>query len=225
VFKVKPFQYQLIAVLFILVSTSASAAELTVRIFERGGKEPLQGVAVCLGTSARLNQFGARFTDAEGYVVFPGVPRAPLVVTASRSGYMSGQEQMKGSAENRMLVLSLPTGGGGVECSPGQSEAVPTATGLEIESFLLNKGASVTRDASVTLDNKSSGHATEYRASERPDFQGAKWLAYDKMPRFQLSAGRGNKTVYFQVRRYARANGADIETLSSVKHDSIHARY
>ena len=221
----KPFLCQLFVILLIMMSSSASAAELTVRIFERGGKAPLQGVAVCLGTSARLDQFGASFTDAEGYVVFPGVPRTPLVVTVSRPGYMSGQEHMNGSAENRMLVLSLPTGGGGVECPLGQSGSVQTATGLEIQSFLLNNGAAITRGASVTLDNRFSGHASQYRASERPDFRGAEWQDYDKRLHFQLSAGRGSKTVYFQLRRYARINGADLEARSLVKHDSIIAQY
>ena len=221
----KSCQCLLLAVLISMMSLNASAAELTVRIFERGGKAPLQGVAVCLGTSARLDQFGASFTDNEGYAVFPGVPRSPLVVTASRPGYMSGQEHMKVSAENRMLVLSLPTGGGGVECPLGKSGSVQTDAGLEIESFQLNKGAAITRDASVTLDNSFSGHASQYRASESSDFRGAEWQVYEKRPRFRLSAGRGNKTVYFQVRRYARINGADLEARSAVKQDSITAQY
>ena len=215
----------LLAVFFLMMSSSAFSAQLTVRIFERGGKAPLQGVAVCLGTSARLNQFGASLTDAEGYAVFSGIPRTPLVVTVSRRGYMSEQEHMTGSDEDRMLVLSLPTGGGGIECLLDQGEVKIVADTLDIESFQLNNGAAVTRDASVTLDNRLSGNATQYRASERPDFHGAKWLAYEKRPRFQLSAGRGNRTVYFQVRRYARINGADIEARSSVMSDSINTQF
>jgi len=207
------------------MSCSASAAELTVRIFERGGQAPLQGVAVCLGTSARITQFGAILTDAEGYAEFSGVPQTSLIVTASRPGYMSEQQHITGSGENRMLVLSLPAGGGGVECPLGQDAVVKRAGRLGVESFLLNNGAAVTRDAVVTLDNKISGHATQYRASERPDFDGAAWLDYEKGPRYQLSAGRGNKTVYFQVRRYARINGADIETRSSIINDSINAQF
>jgi hypothetical protein len=214
----------LFAVLFLAMSSSAFSAELTVRTFERGGKAPLQGVAVCLGTSARLNQFGASLTDDEGYVVFSGVPRTSLVVTVSRPGYMGEQEHMSGSDEDRMLVLSLPTGGGGVECLLGQDEVEIKGATLDIESFQLGNGAAVTRDVSVTLDNKLSGIATHYRASERPDFQGAEWLTFEKKPRFQLSAGQGNKTVYFQVRRYARINGADIEARSSVMSDSINVQ-
>jgi hypothetical protein len=45
----------LLTVFSLVMSSGVSAAELTVRIFERGGKAPLQGVAVCLGTSARLH--------------------------------------------------------------------------------------------------------------------------------------------------------------------------
>jgi hypothetical protein len=96
---------------------------------------------------------------------------------------------------------------------------------LGVESFQLNNGAAVTRDAEVTLDYKITGHATQYRASERPDFHGAVWLPYEKRPSYQLSAGRGNKTVYFQVRRHARINGADIETRSSTIDDSINAQF
>ena len=215
----------LFAVFILILSSSASAAELTVRIFERGGKAPLQGVAVCLGTSARITQFGATLTDADGYVVFSDVPRAPLIVTASRAGYMSEQEHMTGFGGNRMLVLSLPAGGGGAECPLDQDAAVKRAGSLGIESFLLNNGAAVTRDAAVTLDNKISGHATQYRVSEQPDFHGAEWLTYEKRPHYQLSPGRGNKTVYFQVRRHARINGADIETHSSIINDSINAQF
>jgi hypothetical protein len=221
----KSFQCSLLTVLLLMMSFNIYAAEITVRVFERGGKLPLKGVAVCLGTSARLDQFGVSMTDLEGYAVFTGLPQTPMVVTVSRPGYMSGQEHMKGSVENRMLVMSLPTGGGGTICPHGQRGLTQTDTGLELEYFRLNNGAAVSSNASVTLDNKFSGHASQYRASEKPDFRGAEWQEYQKRPHFQLSAGRGNKTVYFQVRRYAKINGADLEARSAVKHDSIVVRY
>jgi len=221
----RSYLFLLLAGFFLVMSSSAFSAQLTVRIFERGGKAPLQDVAVCLGTSARLNQFGAGLTDAEGYTMFSGIPRTSLVVTVSRQGYMSEQEHMTGSDENRMLVLSLPTGGGGVECLLDQDEVEIAADTLDIESFQLNNGAAVAREASITLNNKLSGNATQYRASERPDFHGSEWVAYDERPRFQLSAGRGSKTVYFQVRRYARMSGADIEARSPVISDSINVQF
>ena len=219
-------KYRLLTLLLLLVmSASASAAQLTVRIFERGGKAPLQGVAVCLGTSARLTQFGAGLTNDEGYVTFSDVSRTRLLVTASRSGYMGEQERMTGSGENRMLVLSLSTGGGGVQCPLNQDVVARRAGSLEIEYFSLNAGAAVTGNTLVTLDNKITGNATQYRASERSDFHGAAWQAYERLPRFRLSAGQGNKTIYFQVRRHAVINGAAIETRSSIMHDTINVQF
>ncbi len=215
----------LFTVLLLVMSASSSAAQLTVRIFERGGKAPLQGVAVCLGTSARLSQFGTGLTNAEGYVMFTDVPRTRLLVTASRSGYMGEQERMAGSGKNRMLVLSLITGGGGVQCPLDKDVRVRKTAGLEIESFSLNDGAAVTANTLVALDNKITGSATQYRASERPDFNGAEWQAYENRPGFRLSAGPGNKTVYFQVRRHAVISDAVIDTRSSILHDSINVQF
>ncbi len=54
----------------------ADAADLQVRVFERGGNVPLQGVAVCLGTHARLDQFGAVHTDSEGNALFSELPQS-----------------------------------------------------------------------------------------------------------------------------------------------------
>ena len=216
---------RLVTLLLLVTSASASAAQLTVRIFERGGKAPLQGVAVCLGTSARLTQFGTGLTNDEGYVTFADVPRTRLLVTASRPGYMGEQERMAGSGENRMLVLSLSTGGGGVQCPLNQDVVARRAGSLEIESFLLNDGAAVTENTLVTLDNTITGHATQYRASERSDFDGAEWQTYEGKPRFRLSAGLGNKTIYFQVRRHTVINGAAIESRSAIMHDTISVQF
>ena len=207
--------------LLLTLSVAAAASDLRVRVFERGGQAPLAGVAVCLGTAASLDQFGARLTDKEGFVVFTDVPRASLLVTASMAGYQSGQERMITSNTNRMLVMTLINGGGGPSCVPDDSVASVAGDGLEIARFALNGGARTTGGRTVTLDNRVSGQPTQYRASERPDFSGAPWEAYATAPRFELSAGPGRKTVYLQVRRHATVNGAVLETLSPVVRDSI----
>jgi hypothetical protein len=85
----------------------------------------------------------------------------------------------------------------------------------------MSGGAGVTTTRNVTLDNVVSGKPTQFRASERADFKGADWQDYTQAPVFQLSAGPGKKAVYFQVRRHAALNGANLETLSPVRKDSI----
>ena len=68
-----------------------------------------------------------------------------------------------------------------------------------ITSFQVSRGAAVTRSRDVSLDNTAL-LASSYRASERPDFYGAQWMSYSPSPRFTLSPGDGQKTVYFQVK-------------------------
>lgn len=205
----------------LFMSAGLSAADLRVRVFERGANVPLPGVAVCLGTSARLDQFGATRTDAKGYAVFESVPGARLMVTASMAGFMSEQETLVTSSTSRMLVLSLSAGGGGTRCIPDDAETSQSMAGLQIIRFVLNKGAAVATSRGVTLDGAVSGAPTQYRASEQADFGDAEWLDYKASPGFMLSSGEGKKTVYYQVRRHSTLGGAVLETVSPTSIDSI----
>ena len=199
----------------------AQASELRVRVFERGGKLPLAGVSVCLGTSANPVQFGSDQTDSEGYAVFADIPRAPLLITASKSGFKGEQQSLVTSTIPRLYVMSLPPGGGGEVCAPTGARAAANAGGLQIGDFSINNGAAATSDRQVHLDHRVSGSPNEYRASEDQNISSASWHNYSARPVFMLSPGDGRKTVYFQVRRYSKINGADIQTISPVVHDSI----
>jgi hypothetical protein len=205
----------------LLCSLAASAAEIRVRVFERGDQVPLANAAVCLGTPARIDQFGARMTDAEGYVSFPDVPGAALLVTVSRAGYKSEQETLVTAAANRMLVMSLSTGGGGTPCPLSESAAKVYDSGLSVSRFALDNGKAETAGPSVALNHRVNGEPTQYRASERSDFYATDWQEYAPAPVFQLSPGPGRKVVYFQVRRHATVGDAVIETLSPTVRDSI----
>ena len=206
------------------LSFSVEAADLRVRVFERGGNVPIPGVAVCLGTQARLDQFGASLTDEQGYVLFSAVPRAELLVTASMSGYMSEQESMVTTTSDRMLVLSLAGGGGGPECRINTTGSARSAAGLMIRGYAINNGAREADGQTVRLHNRLNGTATHYRASEQRDFAGAEWQPYTAAPEFKLSTGAGLKRVYLQVRRASTADGATLETLSPVVQDTIRVR-
>jgi hypothetical protein len=222
-FQLRARQMSLLS-LFLLVTAMpvlAFASELRVRVFERGGKQPLAGVSVCLGTSANLIQFGSDQTDSGGYAVFADVPRAPLLITASKSGYKGGQQSLVTSSIPRLLVMSLPAGGGGPVCTPVGGRAAVNTGGLQISDFSINEGETVSHDRQVQLDHRVSGHPSEYRASENPDISAAQWMPYSARPVYVLSPGNGKKTVYFQVRRYSKINGADIQTLSPIVHDTI----
>ena len=211
----------LVFLLMAAISGAAFSFGLSVRVFERGGNAPLAGVAVCLGTPARLDQFGAMLTDPGGYAVFTDIPQGPLLITASKAGFKAEQENMVTSNIDRLLVLSLTAGGGGSQCpleSDGDGQQV---SGLDVSRFTINNGAAKTGQRTVTLDNRVAGNPTQYRASERADMRDAQWQAYSGAASFELSDEAGKKIVYFQVRRHATINGADLEVLSPVVRDSI----
>ncbi len=216
----KPVTRFVLAALLAAGTQAAVAADLRVRVFERGGDDPLGGVAVCLGTEARADQFGAKLTDASGHVEFDSLPTTRLVVTASMPGYKSEQEVMEASVANRMVVLSMSRGGGGPQCKADRS-GMPVAAGVEVNKFAINNGAAVTTSNSVTLNNAVTGEVTQYRASERSDFSDTEWRDYTAAPVLKLSEGKGKKHVWFQVRRHTSVNGASVETTSPAVSDSI----
>lgn len=217
----KPMTLLALFLLVAAIPVLAPASELRVRVFERGGKQPLAGVSVCLGTSANPVQFGSDQTDSGGYAVFTDVPRAPLLITASKSGYQGYQQSLVTSMIPRLLVMSLPAGGGGAVCMPVGDHAASSTDGLRISEFSINEGAASVPDREVHLDHRVSGHPSEYRAGEDRDISTAPWQRYSARPVFVLSPGNGKKTVYFQVRRYSKIDGADIQTLSPIVHDTI----
>ena len=109
--------------LLLMAAVAGYAADVKVQVSEREGNTPLAGAAVCLGTSARIDQFGARLTDQNGFAVFTDVPRTTILVTASGRGYKAEQEIMVTSTSNRVLLMSLPAGGGGVQCPLGEGSS------------------------------------------------------------------------------------------------------
>jgi len=83
----------------------------------------------------------------------------------------------------------------------------------EVINIRINNGNSTTTNQTVTLNNTCQHGPTEYMASEDSTFATAVWKLYSPTPTFELSAGQGNKIVYFKVRN---ANGE-----SSFKYDNI----
>jgi len=198
------------------------AADLTVRVSVRDTGEALAGASVCVGTPADPAQFGARRTGEEGSAVFSELPRAPIVITVSKEGYRGRRLPLEGLGADHQLLLAMPWGGGGPECTaPPRVAEAEESERLGVARFRIEDGAAVTRDRAVTLSYTLTGQATHYRASERRDFRDSQWRALDESPEYELSEGSGTKTVYFQVRRHESVGQSEIETLSNVASDSI----
>lgn len=189
---------------------------LEVHAFDKQSGKPLANVAVCLGTSARTDQFGAQRTDGNGVVRFSDVRPVALVLTASGDGYQGREQLLEPLYQSRVLVVKLATGGGGPVCN-----AAVTDTGSEASGGLVIDSISVKRDTGsdqgVLVSARTSGAVNQIRVSEQSDFSDAAWQPYKKTVPFLLSAGSGNKVLYVQVRRASEVQGASIAVESPVK--------
>lgn len=198
------------------------AANLTVQILERGSGTPVESAAVCLGTGADPKQFGALRSNAEGTVQFEDILDAPLSLTVSKTGFRGERRDLAGMRSDRVLTVLLPRGGLGPRCDAptnGDDER-----GLTISNFRIDGGAASTQRRRVTLDFRTAGDATHYRASESQDFADAQWHPLNNQPMFELSPGGGEKRVYLQVRKHRQTEGVSLETSSEIVSDSIDLR-
>lgn len=205
-----------------LVAGPASAANLSVQVLERGSGQPVAAAAVCLGTSADTDQFGAVRTNSDGAVVFEDILDAPLVLTVSKDGFRGERRPIPGMSTDRVTTVLLPRGGLGPQCEA--APIGPDELELRVRNFRVDDGAATTGDRSVTLNFSAGGEATDYRASESRDFAGAQWQPLSAERSFQLSPGGGEKRVYLQLRKYRQAEGLRLETLSEVVSDTIELR-
>ena len=205
------------------------ADSVTVQITKRWTRNPVQDATVCLGTLANSAQFGVRLTDVKGTVQFAKLPPTNLVLTVSKSGFKGRQIALGRAQRDRELLLTLPAGGGGPQCveavSVTRSVSVtqPGSTGFiaSITDFRIDGGQTTTPSRTVTLTYALTGNATHYRASERSNFETAKWQLLEPEVRYDLTGGSGLKTVYFQVTKFTSVEGAEIRSLSDVAVDTI----
>ncbi len=205
--------------LFLVMALPVQSAGnwLEVRIVDKQSGEPVAQAAVCLGTSASPDQFGARRVAADGTVRFDDLPMNSMVLTTSRRGYLGKRQVIEPLSGNRVIVVNLVRGGGGPVCNAAQSVETPPATGeLDITDVKLSADTS-SADGRILIAVQVSGQANQIRIAESADFAGAAWQDLKPRNRYKLSPGKGLKRLYIQVRRQVKTNGASIEVLSPVK--------
>jgi hypothetical protein len=197
------------------LAATLDPARLEVHLLNKQNGKPVADASVCLGTSARTDQFGARRSDAKGVVSFDEISSHPLVLTVSGNGYQGLRQALEPLYESRVLVVKLATGGGGPACdAPEQEAGNGSLSGLSVDAVRISEDAG---NAGVLVATRLSGTANEIRISEQVDFGDVAWRPYQKAVPFTFSAGHGAKQLYVQVRRVAQVQGASIEVVSPVK--------
>lgn len=210
------------AALLSSITLSAGAAPLSsnwleVHLLDKQDGKPLANAAVCVGTRARLDQFGAGRTDRRGVVRFEDIRPSTLVVTTSDRGYQGRQQVLEPLYQSHVLVVKLTTGGGGPVCDAPRAVSAGSAASLTVDAVRVRADINAPAPTGVLVSARVSGPANQIRISEQADFEGAGWQPYKPSVAFVLSAGRGGKQLYVQVRRVSQAQGASIEVVSPVK--------
>ena len=220
----------LAAVVMSILGAGAGAAALEpswleVHLVSKQTGKPLADGAVCLGTRARQDQFGARRTDSNGVVRFADLQPHALVLTVSGQGYQGRQQVVEPLYESRVLVVTLVTGGGGPVCdAPPAVLDADMRSGLSLDQVRVRTDSNSPDTAGVLVSAHASGPVNQIRISEQPDFEDAEWQPYRATVPFALSAGTGVKQLYVQVRRATQAQGASIAVVSPVKKVSYQVR-
>lgn len=206
-------------VLWLVTAGSASAYEsdwLEVRVTDQQTGHAIVDAAVCLGTSANPDQFGARRTDDKGAVRFADLLSDSLLVTVSGQGYKGREQRVERGNQARVLVLKLTRGGGGPHCdAPLGSTPADQTPGLSIDGVSIRKDPG--DSGRILLSVRTSGPANQVRISEVADFAGSDWQELQQPVSYQLAEGQGVRQIYVQVRRHAQAQGASIEVISPVE--------
>ncbi len=198
------------------LAVSSGPHWLETHTFDEQTGKPLADVAICLGTSARSDQFGARRTDGNGVVRFEDVRAVPLVLTASRGGYKGREQRIEPLYQSRVLVLKLVTGGGGPVCNAEHSASDgKVITGLVINAVNIRRDINVENGVLVSV--AASGSINQIRVSEQADLGSVGWQPYKSAMPYTLSAGAGGKRLFVQVRRASEVQGASIAVESPVK--------
>ncbi len=198
-------------------SFPGEARWIEVHVLDRQAGNPVSAAAVCLGTTARPDQFGARRSDKKGVVRFENLSQrpVPMLATVSKSGYQGRQQLLEPLQQSRILIIKIVSGGGGPQCDaplvPAEGDA---DSGLTIKHITIKPGSAAGGSGQVLVSVQVSGDANQIRISEQADFTGAPWQALVPTVAYTTSQGKGVKQIYVQVRRHARTKGASIELTS-----------
>ncbi|GMQ88838.1 MAG: hypothetical protein BMS9Abin09_0276 [Gammaproteobacteria bacterium] len=198
-------------------SLSVEGRWIEVHVLDKQTGNAVNEAAVCLGTTARPDQFGAMRSDKDGVVRFESLSQLPvaMLATVSKSGYQGRQQLLEPQPQNRILVLKVVSGGGGPQCDAPLARAEgDVASGLTIERITIKPDAAADNSGQVQVSVQVSGEANQIRISEQADFSGAPWQALVPAVAYSTSKGKGVKQIYVQVRRQAKAKGASIEVMS-----------
>jgi len=232
----------IVGLLIFALPMVAEATRVTVDVRLPDGARAGAGVTVTVTENGVLTPSPPRvITDRQSRARFANIAEGQAIIVATRDGARGEWSgRIRGKNQNIQVTMEY----GLISTAPATAPAAQDTNGdpapsVEEEPVGVTNTTSVEptpdpprvvmqieRDAEctalgsgeVTLYAAVSGPAPgEYRASENSSFAGSSWQPYVANPRFRLSAGPGQKRVYYQVR--STVDGTLLE--SNVSSDVI----
>ena len=208
---------------------SAGSGPKTVYVKLRDGlsESPVYKRELFFDEAPQLTAFtvnnGARATTSRAVAVHLTAVGAPQEMMISEDGNFSGAVWQP-FAEDSQVMLSAGYGSKRLYLKLRDEHTTTTPTSVVIrydlpvtlDTFFLNgSGETQTKSRQVSLVSTGAGTPLYYRASETALTDAVPWNEYPAqgVPAFDLSAGDGTKTVYFQLR--------DDSGVSAVLSDTI----
>lgn len=192
------------------VSVSAQAAQFGVRVVDGNGA-PIAGASVCIGMQGNYKQFGATFTDQQGYVSVD-VPNVPLLVTVSKDRFTGMRTTEPARSFNLLKEVKLREGTPGPRCRAGSvlTEHKPGVGSIVVTDIAIDDGA-----FSKTLSPTVSGEPNQYRVGSSKDLEGVQWQRFSNRIALGGELSEEEK-VYLQMRKFAGNSKAFLESRSEV---------
>lgn len=209
--------------LSVLVSGTANAAKIGVRVLDANSGLPVPHASVCLGTASNPSLYGTGVTSFSGVALYDNVPEKPVLITVSKSNFRGIALQTfprkdnvvtdvlvtEGLSSKRCRALKM------VELKPGITKGDDTEATWPMEISALSYFPS--GDDGFSFLAYVKGKPTHYRVSTDPEFNGAEWKTYSDVFHFSpLGSDRGKGQIYFQLRKLIDVDGGNIEAVSEV---------
>jgi len=213
----------------VLVSGTANAAKIGVRVLDANSGLPVPHASVCLGTANNPSIYGTGVTSFAGVALYDNVPEKPVLITVSKSNFR-GIALQTFPRKNNVITDVLVTEGLSskrcralkmVDLKPGITKGDNTDATWPMSITALSYFPS--GDDGFSFLAYVKGKPTHYRVSTDPDFSDAEWKTYSDVFHFSpLGSDRGKGQLYFQLRKLIDVAGGNIEAVSEVMEQPVH---
>lgn len=206
----------------LLISSTAFAAKMGVRVLDANTGLPVANASVCLGTAANPSEYGTGVTSYSGVALYDNVPEKQMLITVSKRYFRGIALQSPVAGDNVIRDVFVTEGLSSKKCralkfvdfKPGITRG---AKADEWPLVITALSYFPSGNDGLSFLSYSKGKPTHYRVSTDPSFAGASWKDYSDVLHFSpLQSDLGKSRLYFQLKKSVQVAGGSIDAMSEV---------